>query len=57
MQRTHDFFPKTKTAKALDTLRLVSSLKPGVVLKGPHRVSFQTILKSDLRVAKDSLQK
>lgn len=52
MQRTHDFFPKTTAAKALDTLRLVSSLKPGVVLKGPHRVSFQTILKSDLRVAK-----
>lgn len=52
MQRTHDFFPKVKVNKATDTLRLVSSLKPGVVLKGPYKTSFQTILKSELRVAK-----
>lgn len=52
MQRTHDFFPRKTVQKAADTLMLRSSTKPGVVLKGPHAVSFQRMLQSDLYVLK-----
>lgn len=52
MQRTYDFFPRKTVQKAADTLMLRSSTKPGVVLKGPHAVSFQRMLQSDLYVVK-----